>query len=208
MISLFSRFFSAPKPETKAILEEPKATVNKEEAKPYLVSFQESIDSIKQAIAQERTDRVAQRRETIQGLDQLVQDLRRKYGLPSKMIERSPVYPFKEAAEAAEEEMIGSFSELTMDSEPDLEETNELQNLEVGEVPVEPPMREPSEELKNDSEVEEDPVFSSESESEAEEPAAPIRQRRTADREIVGQRNAILADWLRPRDRVDYSKYF
>ena len=168
----------------------------------------ESIDSIKQAIAQERTDRVAQRRETIQGLDQLVQDLRRKYGLPSKMIERSPVYPFKEAAEAAEEEMIGSFSELTMDSEPDLEETNELQNLEVGEVPVEPPMREPSEELKNDSEVEEDPVFSSESESEAEEPAAPIRQRRTADREIVGQRNAILADWLRPRDRVDYSKYF
>jgi len=80
--------------------------------------------------------------------------------------------------------------------------------LEVGEVPVEPPMREPSEELKNDSEVEEDPVFSSESESEAEEPAAPIRQRRTADREIVGQRNAILADWLRPRDRVDYSKYF
>ena len=124
------------------------------------------------------------------------------------MIERSPVYPFKEAAEAAEEEMIGSFSELTMDSEPDLEETNELQNLEVDEVPVEPPMREPSEELKNDSEVEEDPVFSSESESEAEEPAAPIRQRRTADREIVGQRNAILADWLRPRDRVDYSKYF
>lgn len=204
MFSLISRFFSAPVPEKKVILEEPKPTLIQQEPKPYLVSYQESIESIHQGIAQERKDRVAQRLETIQGLDQLVQDLRKQYGLPSKTIERSPEFPFKEAAEAEEEKMIESFSELTMDSEPLSEGTEELLDFEVDEVSVEPPEREPSEELKSDSEVEEDPVLSSESESEAE----PVRQRRTADREIAGQRNAILADWLRPRDRVDYSKYF
>jgi len=111
--------------------------------------------------------------------------------------------------EAKNQDVSVKFSNCSPEHQSFLNACSEdLEDLE--EVSVDLPAREFSEEPKSDSEVEEEMggVLSSQSESEAEESAMPVRRRRTADGEIVGQRNAILADWLRTQDRVDYSKYF